>query len=56
VWLDRIRDHIAASLRITPEDFDFAPFNQHGGLGAAYAALGDDLESVLAELNGVLVS
>ena len=43
VWLDRIRDHIAASLRITPEDFDYAPFNQHGGLGAAYEALGDDL-------------
>ena len=55
-WLDRIRDHIAASLRITPEDFDYAPFNQHGGLGAAYEALGDDLNLVLDELNEVLVS
>jgi type I restriction enzyme R subunit len=56
VWLDRIRDHVAASLRITPEDFDYAPFNQHGGLGGAYAALGDELDSVLAELNEALVS
>jgi type I restriction enzyme R subunit len=55
-WLDRIRDHIAASLQITPEDFEYAPFNQHGGLGAAYAALGDDLDGVLTELNEVLVS
>jgi hypothetical protein len=51
-----IRDHIAASLRITPEDFDYAPFNQHGGLGAAYVALGDELGEVLNELNEVLVS
>ena len=56
VWPDRIRDHIAASLRITPEDFDYAPFNQHGGLGAAYVALGDELDAVLNELNVALVS
>jgi type I restriction enzyme R subunit len=56
VWLDRIRDHIAASLRITPEDFEYAPFNQYGGLGGAYAALGDDLEAVMNELNEALVS
>jgi type I restriction enzyme R subunit len=56
VWLDRIRDHIAASLRITPEDFDYAPFNQFGGLGGAYAALGDELDAVLGELNEALVS
>jgi type I restriction enzyme R subunit len=55
-WLDRIRDHIAASLRITPEDFDYAPFNQHGGLGGAYVALGDELDAVLDELNEALVS
>jgi type I restriction enzyme R subunit len=55
-WLERIRDHIAASLRITPEDFDYAPFNQHGGLGGAYEALGDELDTVLSQLNEALVS
>jgi type I restriction enzyme R subunit len=56
IWLERIRDHIAASLRITPEDFDYAPFNQHGGLGAAYQVLGDELDAVIGALNEVLVS
>lgn len=56
IWLDRIRDHISGSLRITPEDFDYAPFNQHGGLGAAHQALGDELDGLLDELNEALVS
>jgi len=55
-WLDRIRDHIAASLRITPDDFDYAPFNQHGGLGAAHQVLGDELDEILKELNEALAS
>ncbi|MEO7676612.1 MAG: type I restriction-modification enzyme R subunit C-terminal domain-containing protein, partial [Verrucomicrobiota bacterium] len=35
-WLNLIRDHIATSLSIDPEDFEFAPFNQRGGLGKAH--------------------
>ena len=34
-WLDMIRDHVAAALAITTDDFDFSPFVERGGLGRA---------------------
>ena len=50
-WLDAIRDHIANSLSIGQDDFDYAPFNVMGGLGEAYAQFGDRLTGILDELN-----
>ncbi|MYE71561.1 MAG: restriction endonuclease subunit R, partial [Gemmatimonadetes bacterium] len=50
-WLDAIKDHIASSLRIGPDDFEDVPFNQWGGLGGVYQAFGEDLNPLLAELN-----
>jgi len=54
-WLEAIRDHVATSLTIEPEDFDYEPFVQRGGLGKAYQVFGKDLEPILKELNEVLV-
>ncbi len=54
-WLDAIKDHIARSLYIEPEDFDYTPFNQMGGLGKAYRVFGTELNTILAELNERLV-
>lgn len=31
-WLERIRDHVAASLAIDAEDFEYTPFIEQGGL------------------------
>jgi type I restriction enzyme R subunit len=50
-WLDAIRDHIAASLTIDPEDFEYAPFNQLGGIGKAHDLFGDGFNAILDELN-----
>jgi hypothetical protein len=36
-----IRDHIAANLGIEPDDFEYAPFAQEGGLGKVYQLFGD---------------
>ncbi len=55
-WLDAIRDHIAASLRIESDDFDYAPFNERGGLGRVYRLFGDRLNAILDELNEKLVA
>ncbi len=55
-WLNLIRDHIATSLSIEPEDFDYAPFSQRGGLGKAHQLFGQQLPKLLAELNAVLVA
>ena len=55
-WLTLIRDHVAASLTITPEDFEEVPFIQHGGLGKAYELFGDELTPLLDELTEALVA
>src|SRR5205085_866785 len=55
-WLMRIRDHIAAAISITTDDFDYVPFNEHGGLGKAYEIFGDQFTLLLDELNQDLVA
>jgi type I restriction enzyme, R subunit len=55
-WLHLIRDHIATSLSIEPDDFEYAPFSQHGGLGRAHQLFGDGLNGLLNELNEKLAA
>ena len=54
-WLERIRDHVATSLAIARDDFSYTPFVESGGLGRAAQVFGDDLGSLLDELNEALV-
>jgi type I restriction enzyme R subunit len=55
-WLALIRDHIATSLSIEAEDFDYAPFTHRGGLGKAHQLFGETLPQLLDELNEVLAA
>jgi type I restriction enzyme R subunit len=55
-WLNLIRDHIATSLSIEPDDFDYAPFSQRGGLGKAHQLFGKNLITLLDELNSTLAA
>lgn len=55
-WLRLIKDHIAASLSITPDDLDLHPFDRRGGLGRFYEVFGDRYLDVLAEMNEELVA
>ena len=55
-WLGLIRDHIATSLSIEPEDLELSPFNQRGGLGKAHQLFGEQLPKLLDELNEVLAA
>ena len=55
-WLEMIRDHIAASVEMTLEDLDYAPFAEEGGLGRAKRIFGDRLGPLLDELNEVLAA
>jgi type I restriction enzyme, R subunit len=47
---------VATSLGISVEDFNYAPFVQHGGIGGATEVFGDQLAPLLTELNEVLVA
>lgn len=55
-WLNLIRDHIATSLSIEPDDFEYAPFSQRGGLGKAHQLFGEQLPTLLDELNEALAA
>ncbi len=55
-WLEMIRDHIAANLGIAPDDFEYAPFSQHGGLGKVHQLFGDKLNAMIEELNETLAA
>ena len=55
-WLREIRNHIATSLEIEIEDFDYAPFGQRGGRLKAFELFGDDLDVIMGELNEVLAA
>ena len=55
-WLRLIKDHIAASLSILPEDLDLTPFDRKGGLLGFYEVFGDSYEALLNEMNEELVA
>jgi type I restriction enzyme R subunit len=55
-WLEMIRDHIAANLSIVPDDFEYSPFAQEGGMGRVYQLFGAELPKVLEALNRELAA
>jgi type I restriction enzyme R subunit len=55
-WLQLIKQHIATSASIEPEDLELSPFNQRGGLGKAHQLFGDQLPKLLDELNDALAA
>jgi type I restriction enzyme R subunit len=55
-WLNQIAQHIATSVRIEAEDFEYGWFADRGQLGKAHQLFGDRLTGLLDELNRELVA
>jgi type I restriction enzyme R subunit len=55
-WLELIRDQIVVDLEVRMEDLDEPPFAQQGGLGKVYALFGEELGSIVTELNDVVAA
>jgi len=55
-WLRLMCSHIAASVSMEMDDFDYSPFAQKGGIGRAYRVFGENLEVLIDELNEVLAA
>ena len=55
-WLTRIKDHLATSLTIAPDDFELEPFVGHGGYGRANTTFAGRLAPLLDELTQELVA
>ena len=50
-FVQMIRDHIITSFRFEREDLELSPFDAQGGLGKMYQLFGDDMNSLIDELN-----
>jgi type I restriction enzyme R subunit len=55
-WLRMVRDHVANSFHIERDDLDMTPFDGQGGLGKMYQLFGAKMDTLLDELNEVLVA
>jgi type I restriction enzyme, R subunit len=55
-WLEMIRDHVAANLIVEPDDFEYAPFAQEGGLGKVHQLFPEGLQTIIDTLNVALVA
>ena len=55
-WLELIRDQIVVDLEVRMSDLDDPPFAQQGGLGKVYELFGEDLGSIVSELNEVVAA
>jgi type I restriction enzyme, R subunit len=55
-WLEKMAEHIASNLGIEAEDFGYAPFDQHGGLGRVHQLFGMELSNVITSLNEALAA
>jgi type I restriction enzyme R subunit len=55
-WLIMIKNHIATSLSIEMNDFELAPFYEKGGAVKVYHVFGQELDSILEEMNEVLAA
>ncbi|MDF0592100.1 type I restriction-modification enzyme R subunit C-terminal domain-containing protein [Methanotrichaceae archaeon M04Ac] len=53
-WLEMIKNHISTSLGFDEDDFDYTPFQERGGLLRARQVFGDELDTIMDELNGAL--
>ena len=55
-WLRMIRDHVASSFHIERDDLEMSPFDGQGGLGKMYQLFGAQIDTLLDELNEMLVA
>lgn len=55
-WLRMVRDHVANSFHIERDDLEMSPFDAQGGLGKMHQLFGNQMDSLLDELNEVLVA
>ena len=55
-WLRMLKEHIISSYHIDADDLDYTPFDSKGGKGKMYQLFGDDMNTIIDEINEVLVA
>ena len=54
-WLYMIKNHISTSLSVNVDDFELSPFYEKGGVVKIYQLFGNNMNTLIAELNEVLI-
>lgn len=55
-WLCMIKDYVATSFNLKIDDLDYTPFDAPGGRGRMYQLFGDEMNTVISELNEALAA
>jgi len=55
-WLYKLKNQIATSVHVDLEDLDYTPFNAAGGRGRLWQLFGENMETLLNELNETLAA
>jgi type I restriction enzyme R subunit len=55
-WLRMIKDHVVSSYHIEIDDLDYTPFDARGGRGKMYQLFGNEMDTIMNELNEVLAA
>jgi type I restriction enzyme R subunit len=53
-WLTMLKEQIATSVHIELDDLDYTPFDARGGRGKMWQLFGQEMESIINELNETL--
>lgn len=55
-WLRMIKDYVATSFHLEIDDLDYTPFDALGGRGRMYQLFGDEMNTMISELNETLAA
>lgn len=55
-WLRMIKDYVTGSFHLEVDDLDYQPFDIMGGRGRMYQLFGDEMNSIISELNEALAA
>ncbi|MDZ7725576.1 MAG: type I restriction-modification enzyme R subunit C-terminal domain-containing protein [candidate division KSB1 bacterium] len=55
-WLRMIKDHVVSSYHIEIDDLDYTPFDAQGGRGKMHQLFGNEMDTIMNELNEVLAA
>jgi len=55
-WLRMIKDHVVSSYHIELDDLDYTPFDSQGGRGKMFQLFGNEMNTLIEELNEVLAA
>ncbi|NUM77837.1 DEAD/DEAH box helicase family protein, partial [candidate division KSB1 bacterium] len=55
-WLRMMKEHVISSVHLERDDLDYAPFDAKGGIGRMHQLFGEEMDTMIDELNEALAA